>query len=155
MEFGEVRLENIGPIRQAAIGSHRLSVFVGPNNSGKSIVSRIIHSARRIDPSAGTQACPEDSAAAGQGTGGRDAATACADAVLAGAGMDRSDILTRSMSSGRIELAGRNGKSGLVLDFGQDALPGKSLLPRPPAASVQSGAGERSIYVPSGRTGTI
>ena len=155
MVFGEIRLENIGPIRRAAIGAHRLSVFVGPNNSGKSIASRIMHSARRLDVSAGVQASPDGGASQDRGSVGRDAAAARADAVLGGAGMDRSGIVTHSMPSGRIELAGRHGAGGTALDFGPDALADRASRLPPPAGPTPDDAGERSIYVPAGRTGTI
>ena len=155
MELGEIRLENIGPIRRAAIGAHRLSVFVGPNNSGKSIASRIMHSARRLDVSAGVQASLDGGAAPGKSEGGRDAAAMRADAVLRGAGMDRSGMVTHSMPSGRIELEGLHGAGGTALDFGSDAVPDRASHLPPPAGPTPDGAGERSMYAPAGRTGTI
>lgn len=155
MRFGEVRFENIGPIRRAAIGAHRLSVFVGPNNSGKSIVSRIIHSARRLDVSAGVQVSLDDGTALGGGAGGGDAAAVRADAVLRGAGIEWSSIVTHSMPSGRIELAGWNGSGGTALDFGSNALPDRASLLLSLAGSILGSASKHSIYVPAGRTGTI
>ena len=136
---GEVRLENIGPIRQAAIGAHRLSVFVGPNNSGKSIASRLIHAARRLGP--------RDGRCSG-------AAAARADAVLGWAGIKRPDVVTRSMRSGRIEMRG-SGTGGTVLEFGQDGTPSAASYSPPPADSDLDGAGGSSIYVPSGRAGAV
>ena len=64
MKFEEIKLENIGPIDRAAIGRHRLSVFIGPNNSGKSIAAKIMHGVRQLDPAAAAQRHPTD--------GGRD-----------------------------------------------------------------------------------
>ena len=136
---GEVRLENIGPIRRAAIGAHRLSVFIGPNNSGKSIASRLIHAARRLGPRDGR---------------GNGAAAAHAGAVLRRAGMKRPDVVTRSMRSGRIEMRG-NGAGGAVLEFGPGDTASAASYPPPPADSDPDGAGESSIYIPAGRAGAI
>ena len=155
MRFAEARLENIGPIRRAAIGAHKLTVFIGPNNSGKSIASRIIHSARRLDLSTMVQVSLDDDVAPGGAGGSRDAAAARADAVLKGAGMEWSDVVTHSMPSGRLELVGGNGAGGTVLDFGPHALPGSASLLLSLADSILGSASEHSIYVPAGRTGTI
>ena len=155
MKFKEARLENIGPIRRAAIGAHRLTVFVGPNNSGKSIASRMIHSARRLDLSAMVQVSLDDSVAPGGTGGSKDAAAARADAVLRGAGIEWPDVVTHSMHSGRLELVGGNGAGGTVLDFVPDALPDGVSLLLSLADSLLGSASEHSIYVPAGRTGTI
>ena len=39
MKWSEIRLRDVGPIEQGTIGNNRVNVFVGPNNSGKSIRS--------------------------------------------------------------------------------------------------------------------
>ena len=153
MEFGEIRLENVGPIRRAAIGRHRVSVFVGPNSSGKSIASRLIHEACRLGLLAEAQAGPSGGAA--HGDGGEDAAAARAHAVLRGAGIKWLDAATRSMPSGRLELR-TNGPGGTVLDFGSASPPDRALLLRSAPGPVPGGgSGGRSMYVPAGRTGTM
>ncbi len=139
MMFSEARLENIGPIRRAAIGDHRLTVFVGPNCSGKSIAARLLHAARRLG-------LLPDGAGAG----------ALAGAVLRGAGIEGSDAVTHSMPSGRIELVGAGSGGGAVLDFGRGG-PQGGMRPVPPAPAEAGadGAGERSVYVPAGRAAMI
>ena len=136
MMFKEARLENVGPIRQASIASHRLTVFVGPNNSGKSIASRLIHAARRLGTSSGPPAGPDGAAA-----------------VLRGAGIEWPDAVTRSMPSGRLELGAGNGAGGTVLNFGDGAAAGGA-APQPPC-SDPAPAAEHGMYVPSGRTGIV
>lgn len=135
MMFEEARLENMGPIRQASIGAHRLTVFVGPNNSGKSIASRLIHAAHRLGPSSGPPAGPGGAAA-----------------VLRGAGIEWPDAVTRSMPSGRLELAG-NGAGCTVLTFGDGAAAGGAAPP--PPRPDPAPAAEHGMYVPSGRTGIV
>ena len=153
--FEEMRLENVGPIKRAAIGRHRVSVFVGPNNSGKSIALRLMHAACRLDLSADVQAGLGGGTAHGGAGGGGNAAAARAHAVLRGAGMEWPDIVTHSMPSGRLEVRA-DGPGGAVLHFGAGAPPdGAPALRPPPDPVLGGGSGGRSMYVPAGRTGTI
>lgn len=43
MKLKEVHLENFGPIKTGRITQNKITVFFGPNNSGKSLTSRLIH----------------------------------------------------------------------------------------------------------------
>lgn len=134
-----MRLENIGPIRRAAIGRHRLSVFVGPNNSGKSIASRLLHAARRLGPPPG---------AGGGDGGGEGAPRAPPDALLGIAGMAAGDVVSHSAGSGRIVLAD-GGTILAEMDFGRGAEPRAAF----PGAAAAGAAPEGSVYVPAGRAG--
>ena len=154
MKFQEIRFENIGPIRRASIGRHRLSVFVGPNNSGKSIASRIIHGVCQLDPSPGVQLSlfakdpfsdkPDDEVVA----------AARSAALIRNAGMRRSDIVTHSVDSGRLVLEDGNNTS-IAMNFDSNARQSHisfitSILDTPLNEAVKN-----SIYVPAGRTGTV
>ena len=130
-----MRLENIGPIRRAAIGRHRLSVFVGPNNSGKSIASRLLHAARRLGPPPGAG-------------GGEGVPRAPPDALLGIAGMAAGDVVSHSAGSGRIVLAD-GGTILAEMDFGRGAEPRATF----PGAAAAGAAPESSVYVPAGRAG--
>lgn len=141
MKFEEIRLENIGPISRAAIGRHRLSVFIGPNNSGKSIAARIMHGVRQLDPAAAAREQHPD----GPGKDGPPDA-AMSDAILRGAGIKRRGIVTHAQPSGRIEIAGDG--SPVSLDFDRGATTGGDAPPRA-TARVAMPAG--SVYVPAGR----
>lgn len=145
MKFEEIKLENIGPIGRAAIGRHRLSVFIGPNNSGKSIAARIMHGVRQLDPAAAAQ---QHSAG-----GGRDRSpnAAMSSAILRSAGIRRRDMVTHARPSGRLEIAG--GEAPVRLDFDRGA--NGAALSAPPRAPAPDGALAGSIYVPAGRAGTI
>ena len=152
MGFEEVRLENIGPIRKAAIGRHRVSVFVGPNNSGKSVAARIIHGACRMGLQAGVEIrIPADDRPCGEGGAGEAAAAdaALSESLIRCAGMERGDMVSNSADSARIALAcGAVGDS--ATDAGHVAGPGAA-LPAAPAG----GAAKGSIYVPAGRAGAV
>lgn len=138
--FGEIRLENIGPIRRAAIGRHKLSVFIGPNNSGKSIASRILYAARRLGPPPG--------AGDGGGSCGGGAPSASPAALLGIAGMAAGDMVSRPAGSGRIVLAD-GGRILAEMDFGRGAEPRAAF----PGAGAAGAAPESSVYVPAGRAG--
>ena len=152
MKFKTIRFENIGPIRRAAIGRHRLSVFVGPNNSGKSIASRIIHGVCQLDSSPSVQ---HRLPVKGLSDDGPDGEAAARSAILIrNAGMRRGDIVTHSADSGRLVLED-GAKASITMDFGKNAKQGKasfiaSLLDAPLDEAAKS-----SIYVPAGRTGTV
>ena len=151
MKFEEIKLENIGPISRAAIGRHKLSVFIGPNNSGKSIASRIIHGVRQLDPNAATQ--PHS---VGDGTSDRNRdrvlAVTKSAAILRSAGIRWRDIVTHTLSSGRLEIA--NGGPTVELSFDQGGADA-AVLSAPLRVPSQNGASTDSMYVPAGRTGTV
>lgn len=48
MKFKEIYFENFGPIKTGKIKPNKINVFFGPNNSGKSLVSRLIHGINSI-----------------------------------------------------------------------------------------------------------
>ena len=43
MKLKELNIANLGPIKAGRIRQNKINVFFGPNNSGKSMVSRLIH----------------------------------------------------------------------------------------------------------------
>ena len=152
MKFQEIRFENIGPIKSAAIGRHRLSVFVGPNNSGKSIASRIIHGVCQLDPSPGAQlhfsseGLPRDEPSGG--------AAARSAALIRSAGVRWGDMVTHSVDSGRLVLE-NGGKASITMNFNRNAKRnGASLIASFLDTSLDEAA-KSSIYVPAGRTGTV
>ena len=150
MKFEEIKLENIGPISRASIGRHRLSVLIGPNNSGKSIAARVMHGVRRLDPAAAAQ--EQDPGGAGGPGGGKDGQSdaAMSNAILRGAGIRRRDIVTHALPSGRLEIAG--GGPPVRLDFGRGTTAGGDTPPHSPAPCTIPAD---SVYVPAGRVGVV
>ena len=45
MRFNSLEISNFGPVKSGTIGGEKIIVFFGPNNSGKSMVSKLVHSA--------------------------------------------------------------------------------------------------------------
>ena len=152
MKFEEIRLENIGPISRATIGCHKLSVFIGPNNSGKSIASRIMHGVRQLDLEATAQQHPASDGAPG-GSRDRLLDTARSNAILRSAGIRWRDRVTHTLPSGRLEIA--NGGSPVKLGFDRGAMADDAVLSAPLRDPAPDGAPRDSMYVPAGRTGTV
>ncbi len=50
MRFKEISFENFGPIKKGTIRQNKINVFFGPNNSGKSLTSRLIHGINSTPP---------------------------------------------------------------------------------------------------------
>ena len=150
VKFEEIRLENIGPISRASISRHRLSVLIGPNNSGKSIAARVMHGVRRLDPAATAQ--EQDPGGAGGPGGGKDGQSdaVMSNAILRGAGIRRRDIVTHALPSGRLEIAG--GGPPVRLDFGRGTTAGGDTPPHSPAPCTIPAD---SVYVPAGRVGIV
>ena len=154
MKFEEIRLENIGPISQAAIGRHRLTVFVGPNNSGKSIASRIIHGACQLDLASGVQLRLFADGLLHDEQSEDALATARSLTLIRSAGIRQEDIVTYSENLGRLTI-GNGSKAPLTMDFDRTTEQSTatiiaSLLDTPLEEVVKN-----SIYVPAGRTGTV
>ena len=154
MRFEEVRLENIGPIKRAVIGAHKLTVFVGPNNSGKSIASRIIHGACQLDASSGAQPrlfadrLPPDEQS------GDALAAARTAALIRRAGIRQGDVVTHSEDSGRVVL-GSGGRPHVTMDFDRKAGQGRIPLIAPLLDTPLDDVAKSSVYVPAGRAGTV
>lgn len=51
MEWTEISPRGVGPIEQGTISNNRANVFPGPNNSGKSIASRVIYGLMQLGES--------------------------------------------------------------------------------------------------------
>ena len=160
MEYDRIGLANVGPITEGEIRRHKMSVFVGPNNSGKTIAARIIHGVcqavargrrrqrrqRRPAPAGATS--PSDK-------GDRDAldSAAYALAVIRRAGLRPDDVPTHGKKTSSLSVRGRRGQERL-LDLA-------SASGSPLACSVSlardQGANDarRSVYLPAAGAGGV
>lgn len=153
MKWSEISLRDVGPIGRGAIGSDRVGVFLGPNNSGKSIASRIIYGLRQLD---------EDALPAGPAAGPRmdDLSAEAAGSLLApaliakNAGIDAGDVATHGKQGGWIEVSKGEGRT---LRFSFESGPGsmRHRLAWRAAAGMDVAASRDAIYVPAGRTGAV
>ena len=151
MNWSSIRLSNVGPIEQGTIDNNRVCVFIGPNNAGKSIASRVIYGLRQLD---------EDALAAGDLTwprrGSRDAKTA--DPLVASllisrdAGIDIGDVTTRGKSGGQIDIT--DGDASVRFSFGETTELERRRLAMW-AARMDAAAFRGAMYIPAGRAGTM
>lgn len=152
MRCSKISLENIGPIERGVINPRKVNVFIGTNNSGKSIASRIMYGLERTSG----QAVPPDAERL-LGMPGRKGSAADptleAAMVARSAGIHVQDIVTRGKTGGRIEVT-RNG--GPVARYSYDNAE-ESAVHRTFALVSRMGRGAPSggVYVPAGRTGAM
>ena len=115
MEYARIGFANVGPIMEGEIRRHKMSVFVGPNNSGKTIAAKIIHGVcqagapgrrrqRRRRPVPAGASPPPD-------TGSRGALDSAADAlaVVRHAGLRPDDVPTHGEKASSLSVRGRRG----------------------------------------------
>lgn len=150
MEWSKISLENVGPVEQGTISNSRVNVFLGPNNSGKSIISRVIYGLRQL----GKDILPPDEAAwlLGSAHGSNAADPRIAPLLIArNAGINIGDVTTHGKSPGWIDVT-NNGSSTRFLFDGDDL---KRRRRAWLAARMDIAASPDSIYIPAGRTGTM
>lgn len=153
MKCGRVRISNIGPVAEGEVDLKKVTVFLGPHNTGKSIASRLVHALRRLDsPSSMLRSL-------GRGTGkkvGRGGLSRLyGEAVLMHSALARDEVVARGRKACRLTATGASGRPVLDLDFGPlpaDCSAYADELSDPVrACSAQGG----SVYVPAGRAGTV
>ena len=152
MKCSRISLENIGPIEHGVINARKVNVFIGPNNSGKSIASRIMYGLEGMSD----QAVLPD---AERWFKLLDHVGSAADSIREAAMVARSagihvqDIVTHGKTNGRIEVT-RNG--GSVTRYSYDNAE-ESVMYRTFALVSRMGAGvsRDGVYIPAGRTGAM
>lgn len=153
MKFKRIRVTNIGPVADGEIDLKRVTVFVGPNGTGKSIVSRIIHALRRLDPPSSMSRRLGRSGR--KRVGGGDLLRLYGEAVLLHSALAREDVVTHGRRS-----------CGLTVSRGPN-MPDLDLNLEPPGEAysahvdtlydpAHAGKAQRgSVYIPAGRAGTV
>lgn len=153
MEYARIGFANAGPIAEGTIHRHKMSVFVGPNNSGKTIAAKIIHGvcqaaapSRRRRPVPAGVSLPSDKR-------GRDALDSAADAmtVLRHAGLRPDDAPTHGRKTSSLSVHNQRG-SKRRLDL---ASARENPLARSISLSRDQGTDDakRSVYLPATRAG--
>lgn len=151
MKWSEIRLRDVGPIEQGTIGNNRVNVFVGPNNSGKSIASRVIYGLRQLGDNG--QTTGEAALLRMLDLDGKAAGPLLAPLLIAkNAGIDIGDVATYGKPGGWIEV-GENGSS-TRFSFERNLDERRRRFARR-VASADAAATRDGIYIPAGRTGIM
>lgn len=151
MEWTEISLRDVGPIEQGTIGNNRVNVFLGPNNSGKSIASRVIYGLRQLGESglpAGFSAWLRmhdlDNEAVNPRLG--------PILIAKNAGIGIRDVATYGKPGGWIEVANGGSPTRFSFERNLDSMQYKLAWK---AARADIAASRDAIYIPAGRTGTM
>ena len=117
MKCRRIRIANIGPVTEGEVELKKVVVLFGPNNTGKSIVSRLIHALRRLDS---PQSLPQMLGHDGKKKiRKKDLAQLYGEAVLLHSALERDDVVTHGRESGRLTISRGSGAPDISLDFGR------------------------------------
>lgn len=152
MNCTRIEISNVGPVTDGEIDLKKIMVFFGPNNTGKSIVSRLIHALYKLDsPASLSRLLGQDGA---KKVSRRDLLSLYGEDVLLHAALARDDVVTHGYDAAKLTV--HTGKTApLELSFdppNQAYARHMDMLHNPTRTSkVQSD----SVYIPAGRTGTL
>ena len=151
MQWSEISLSDVGPIEQGTVGNTRVIVFLGPNNSGKSITSRMIYGLGQLGDHAPV---PSAHSWLGNNGYGKEAAASILAPVLIAenAGISIGDVATHGKARGRIVVkeAAHSTRFLFERDLDQTQLAVARMV-----ASEDIAPARDTAYVPAGRTGIM
>lgn len=152
MKCSKVVLKNVGPIEYGEIKTNKVSVFIGPNNTGKCIASRVMYGLWQLDESAVPIA--ERRLFTRMGHKG-DVTDPLLGSVLVarGAGIHVRDMITHGQTNGWIEATKADSS---VMRYSYDRT-GEFNMSRILArlSRMAIDTHKDCMYVPAGRTGTM
>ena len=153
MKCSRIHIRNIGPVTEGEIDLRKVMVFFGPSNTGKSIVSRLIHALQRLEspPSLLRRVDHIDRKKVSKG----DMARLYGEAILIHAAVERDDVVTHGYKSCRLTVSRNHKASNLDLDFKPPRADYSTHIDKLCDPKETSKAKSSSVYIPAGRTGTV
>ena len=152
MRFRDIEFKNFGPIINGNIENNKINIFFGPNNSGKSLVSRFIHGVNSLEIK---QVYPA-SLKRRYGNISEDVLSSVYfSIILNSAGIRSRDVVTFGKKSTSINI--QTTKSSFLKlqtkrnrnpDYHVDYLIHRHIMNTPESS-------RQSVYIPAGRTGII
>ena len=153
MKCKRIRIENIGPVTAGVVDLKKIVVLFGPNNTGKSIVSRLIHALQRLDaPQSLIQMLGHDSK---KKISRAEMTRLYGEAVLLHSALERGEAITHGHTSCRLVVTSSRGRQGIDLDFSPPDTAHSSYVDKMHHPDYTSKARGNSVYIPAGRTGTV
>lgn len=152
MNCTRIEISNVGPVTDGEIDLKKIMVFFGPNNTGKSIVSRLIHALHRLDsPASLSRLLGQDGA---KKVSRRDLLSLYGEDVLLHAALARDDVVTHGYDAAKLTVhTGKTVPLELSFDPPNQAYARHMDMLRNPTRT--SKAQSDSVYIPAGRTGTL
>lgn len=152
MKCSKIVLKNVGPIEHGEIRTNKVNVFIGPNNSGKSIASRVMYGLWQLDEHAVSSAASSLARMLGHKNSVTDPSLGSV-LVARGAGIHVRDIITHGQTDGWIEVTKSDGSvTRYSYDLMREFMMGR-MHARLSRVAIDT-LGD-CIYVPAGRTGTM
>lgn len=152
MKCSKVVLKNVGPIEHGEINTNKVNVFIGPNNTGKSIASRVMYGLWQLDESAVALAERKMFARMGHKGHVRDPPLGSV-LVARGAGIHVRDMITHGQTDGWIEVT-KADSSVMRYSYGRrEGSTMRRMLTLIPRMAIDTHGD--CMYVPAGRTGTM
>ena len=153
MRYKEIEFSNCGPVLNGTIKRKKITAFFGQNNSGKSMVSRLIHGINLMNTA--KSRLPQSLRQSAINDENDDTVSQYYNAmVLKNSGMDSRDIITYKRRNARINI--KKDAEQLTLNFkiGRKHDTQNNLLVQR-YADKTSKISRHSVYIPAARTGII
>lgn len=151
MEYNKIVLANVGPIRDGIIHRDKMSVFIGPNNAGKTTAAKIIHGVCQAAEPGRRQAGAASTSGKGSGSAIKSAADAIT--VIRRAGLRPDDLPTHGRKTSSLSVHGPSGQKRRLdlMSAGNNPLAHSMSL----AEDRGGGDAGRSVYLPATRAGGV
>lgn len=153
MKCKRIRITNIGPVADGEIALKKITVFFGPNNTGKSIVSRIIHALQRLDPP--SSMLRQLGRNGGKKIDNGGLLRLYGEAILLHSSLARDDVITYGQKSCSLTVSRGPSMPDLDLSFEPPDEAYSEHIDTLHNPTHTGKAQRNSVYIPAGRTGTV
>ena len=153
MNCTRIEISNVGPVTDGEIDLKKIMVFFGPSNTGKSIVSRLIHALRRLDspPSLLRLFCQDSTKKISR----RDLLSLYGEDVLLHAALAREDVVTHGYDAAKLTVHTGPKTPPLELSFEPPNPVHAQCMDRLYNPTRTSKVRSDSVYIPAGRAGMV
>ena len=150
MKYSKISFENIGPIQKGQIEHNKINLFFGPNNSGKSIASRIIYGIGQLDTSKPSKF---QKMINHRLKSKRKINDFYGQIILSNAGIHYRDVATHNSKKSTLTI--NSNKKSTKINF--QSKHSVNFLDHFPSSYLSKyyQTSKDSVYIPAGRTGTI
>ena len=152
VKFKQIKFANCGPVLKGTVKRKKINVFFGPNNSGKSLISRLIHGVNSI-PVSKRDMQPLISRYIDLMTAKGSMPEFYNSLVLKNSGINREDITTYGKKASFINI--ENSTKPTTLNFSTQKRHSNLLFGVNKMTTLMRSDPRSSIYIPAGRAGTI